>query len=440
MNAQQVGAGAAWVDGPAGAAGPGAGAAEPATAGAAFADARVAGVSPAPRIQHGTAAFVRTNCAIFASGLATFALLYCVQPLMPVLSDTFHVGATGASLSLSLTTALLAVAILVAGALSETWGRKPMMVGSLLLSSMLTLVSASLHHWESFLVTRALMGIALSGLPAVAMAYVAEEMHPRSLGLAMGLYVAGSGLGGMAGRLLVGVITDLSDWRMALVSMGAMGLVCAGILWRCLPASQHFVARPLCFMPLFQTYAGHLRSPTLRWLFVISFLLMGSFVTLYNYVGYQLAAPPFSLTHTQIGLVFSVYLCGVVSSACMGSLSQRIGRPRMLPITFSVMLVGALLTCAGSVWVVVPGIALITIGFFGTHAVASAWVSAQAPIGRAQAASLYLFTYYLGSSVVGSLGGVFWTSNGWLGVVAMIVVLLLAGMGVAWRLKRTATA
>lgn len=435
MNAQQVGNGAAMMGGPAGGASPGTTAAGPASPGTATMDSRAAADQAASRIEHGTAAFVRTNCAIFASGLATFALLYCVQPLMPVLSDTFHVGATGASLSLSLTTAFLAVSILIAGALSETWGRKPMMVGSLLLSSMLTLVSASLHHWESFLVARALMGIALSGLPAVAMAYVAEEMHPRSLGLAMGLYVAGSGLGGMAGRLLVGVITDLSDWRMALVSMGLMGLACAAILWRCLPASRHFVARPLRFKPLFQTYAGHLRSATLRWLFVISFLLMGSFVTLYNYVGYKLAAPPFSLTHTQIGLVFSVYLCGVVSSACMGSVSQRIGRPRMLPITFAIMLVGALLTCAGSVWAVVLGIALITIGFFGTHAVASAWVSAQAPVGRAQAASLYLFTYYLGSSLVGSLGGVFWTWSGWPGVVAMIVVLLLAGMAVAWRLK-----
>jgi YNFM family putative membrane transporter len=426
MNAQQVGAGVA---------GAREAAAGAAVAGAAATHCRAEDVPSAPRIEHGTAAFVRTNCAIFASGLATFALLYCVQPLMPVLSDTFHVGATGASLSLSLTTAFLAVSILIAGALSETWGRKPMMVGSLLLSSMLTLVSATLHHWESFLVARALMGIALSGLPAVAMAYVAEEMHPRSLGLAMGLYVAGSGLGGMAGRLLVGVITDLSDWRMALVSMGLMGLVCAAILWRCLPASRHFVSRPLRFAPLFQTYASHLRRATLRWLFVISFLLMGSFVTLYNYVGYKLAAPPFSLTHTQIGLVFSVYLCGVVSSACMGSLSQRVGRPRMLPITFGVMLIGALLTCAWTVWVVVLGIALITIGFFGTHAVASAWVSAQAPVGRAQAASLYLFTYYLGSSVLGSLGGVFWTWRGWPGVVAIIVVLLVAGMGAAWRLR-----
>jgi YNFM family putative membrane transporter len=429
MNAQQVGAGVV---------GAREAAAGAPVAGTAARHCRAEDVPSAPRIEHGTAAFVRTNCAIFASGLATFALLYCVQPLMPVLSDTFHVGATGASLSLSLTTAFLAVSILIAGALSETWGRKPMMVGALLLSSMLTLVSASLHHWESFLVARALLGIALSGLPAVAMAYVAEEMHPRSLGLAMGLYVAGSGMGGMAGRLLVGVITDLSDWRMALVSMGLIGLVCAAILWRCLPASRHFVARPLRFAPLFQTYASHLRSATLRWLFVISFLLMGSFVTLYNYVGYKLAAPPFSLTHTQIGLVFSVYLCGVVSSACMGSVSQRVGRPRMLPITFGVMLIGALLTCAGAVWAVVLGIALMTIGFFGTHAVASAWVSTQAPVGRAQAASLYLFTYYLGSSVLGSLGGVFWTWRGWPGVVAMIVVLLVAGMGAAWRLRKQA--
>ncbi len=389
------------------------------------------------KIEHGTPAFLRTNCALFAAGFATFALLYCVQPLMPIFSSDFKVSAAGASLSLSLTTGLLSVSMLVAGVLSEAWGRKPVMAASLALSVVLAMISAFLPHWPTFLVARALMGVALSGLPAVAMAYVGEEMHPGSLGLAMGLYVGGTGLGGMAGRLLTGVITDAWDWRVAVMTMGVLGVVCVVLLRRFLPASRHFSARPLRFAPLFRTYATHLRDGVLPLLFAEGFLLMGGFVTVYNYVGYRLIAPPYSLSQTEIGLIFAVYLFGIVSSAWVGSLSGWLGRRNLLPVTLALMLAGSALTLASPLWVIVLGIAVLTVGFFGTHSVASAWVGARAQSGKAQASSLYLFAYYLGSSVVGSVGGVFWKLDKWPGVVGMTCALFVIAIAIALRLRRS---
>ena len=75
-------------------------------------------------IRHGTPLFRRTNLALFAAGIATFGLLYCVQPLMPEFSKDFGVNAAGAALSLSVTTGVLAVAMLLAGAVSDAVGRK----------------------------------------------------------------------------------------------------------------------------------------------------------------------------------------------------------------------------------------------------------------------------------------------------------------------------
>ncbi|MEW6346483.1 MAG: MFS transporter [Pseudomonadota bacterium] len=398
-----------------------------------------AGEAPRERtgkIEHGTPAFWQTNFALFAAGFATFALLYCVQPLMPLFSADFGVSAAGASLALSLTTGLLAVTMLVAGGLSEAWGRKPIMVASLLLSAVLTVICATVPHWPTLLVMRALMGIALSGLPAVAMAYVGEEMHPRSLGHAMGLYVGGTGLGGMAGRLLTGVITDVWGWRSAVLVIGLLGILSAAILWRCLPPSRHFVKRELRVAPLVRAFGTHLRDSILPLLFVEGFLLMGSFVTVYNYVGYRLVAAPFSLSQTKIGLIFAVYLFGIVSSAWAGSLSGKLGRRVVLPASLILMLVGTAITLSNQIWVIVFGVAVLTIGFFGTHSVASAWVGARAQVSKAQASSLYLFAYYLGSSVVGSLGGVFWNVRGWHGVVAMACALLLVAIGIALWLYR----
>ena len=388
------------------------------------------------KIEYGTSAFTRTIWALFAAGFATFALLYCVQPLLPAFSRHFHVSAAGASLSLSLTTGLLAVSMLVAGVLSEAWGRKPIMVASLFLSAVLAMVGAVLPQWAGLLAARAAMGIALSGLPAVAMAYVGEEMHPKTLGLAMGLYVGGTGLGGMAGRLLTGVITDFLGWHAAILAMGALGVLCAFILWRYLPESRNFAARPLRFAPLSRVYAAHLKDGVLPLLFAEGFLLMGGFVTVYNYVGYRLIEPPFSLSQAEMGLLFSVYLLGVVSSAWAGSLSGWLGRRNLLPITLSLMFVGAALTLAHSLWIIMAGVAVLTIGFFGSHSVVSAWVGARAKSGKAQASSLYLFAYYLGSSVVGSLGGVFWSRSGWTGVVEMTGVLFIVAVAVSLYLKQ----
>jgi len=85
---------------------------------------------------------------------------------------------------------------------------------------------------------------------------------------------------------------------------------------------------------------------------------------------------------------------------------------------------------------IVAGIAVLTVGFFGAHSMVSAWVGARAKMGKAQASSLYLFTYYMGSSVVGSLGGLFWTWDGWFGVAAMTGLLVAAGIAIAWMLSR----
>jgi MFS transporter, YNFM family, putative membrane transport protein len=387
------------------------------------------------KIVYGTAAFWRTNLALFSAGFATFAVLYCVQPLLPLFSRDFGVSAAAASLAVSVTTGCLSVSMLVAGMVSEVYGRKPVMSASLLLSSALTVACAFLQHWPALLVLRALAGITLSGLPAVAMAYVGEEMHPQSLGVAMGLYVGGTGFGGMAGRLLSGVVTDFFGWRAAVCTIGLLGVAAGAILWTTLPPSRHFVRREPRLKPLLQTFAAHLHDPVLRLLFVEGFLLMGGFVTVYNYVGYHLLAPPFSLSQAEIGLVFIVYLCGIVSATAAGNVSRRWGRPAVLPAGILLMLLGMLLTLTGVLWLIVLGIALLTAGFFAGHAIASAWIGARASSGKAQASSLYMFAYYLGSSVLGSLGGVFWVRGGWAMVVAMTCVLMLIALSTAWRLS-----
>jgi YNFM family putative membrane transporter len=397
---------------------------------------------PAPtstaHIERGSPEFYHTNLAVFSAGFSTFALLYCVQPLLPVFSSEFGVSAAESSLALSLTTGFLAGSVLIAGSLSEAWGRKPVMLVSLAAAAVLTVACAFTTNWHTLLLLRALEGICFSGLPAVAMAYLSEEIGRKSVGLAMGLYIGGSGFGGMAGRFITGLITDLVSWRAAIGVLGAMGIVAAIIFGRTLPPSKHFAARPLALGELKQAFLEHLKDAGLPWLFCEGFLLMGSFVTMYNYIGYRLIAPPYSLSQTAVGSIFTAYLLGVASSAWMGELSSRLGRRKIFWINCAIMLAGIALTLARALITIIAGIAILTFGFFGAHSVASSWVGLRARHSRGQASALYLFFYYIGSSVAGYCGGFFWSAAGWRGVAAFTGSLLILALAISLRLSRLA--
>jgi YNFM family putative membrane transporter len=278
-------------------------------------------------------------------------------------------------------------------------------------------------------------GILLSGLPAVAMAFIAEEVHPRSSGYAMGLYISGSAMGGMLGRVITGLLMEWGGWRLAIGGIGVLGLMASVVFWQCLPPSRHFRPRPLSLRGLAENFTMHLRDGGLRWLFLEGFLLMGAFVTVYNYIGYRLLAPPYSLSHATVGLVFTVYLVGIGSSTFMGGMADRFGRRRLLWIVLVAMLGGLALMGMQSLVAIVAGIAVMTFCFFGAHSLASSWVGRRARVARAQASSLYLFSYYMGSSVVGATGGLAWAFSGWAGVTMLVgtclIVALLAGLRLA---------
>ncbi len=379
-------------------------------------------------IHRGEAAFWRTNLALFSAGLATFALLYAVQPLLPVFAMAFGRGAAGASLVLSGTTAALAISLLAASAVADALGRKKVMVAAMLSSAVLCMACAASPGYLTLLLLRAAMGLTLSGLPAVAMAYVAEEMAPGAAGLAIGLYIGGSAIGGMTGRLLAAAVSDAWGWRAALLAVGALGLACGAALWLALPASRHFTPQPPRPRRLAAALAGQWRIVSQRRLFALAFLLMGGFVSTYNYIGFRLLAPPYSLRQGSVGLIFSVYLVGVVSSTVMGGAGRRLGRARVIGGNLALMAAGLALTLAAPVWLIVIGVAAITAGFFGAHAVASAWVAEAGGATRAQARALYLFCYYAGSSVVGSLAGLAWTHAAWPGVAAVIGLCIVAAL------------
>ncbi|WP_367599654.1 MFS transporter [Pseudomonas fulva] len=381
---------------------------------------------------------MRTVLALFSGGFATFALLYCVQPMMPLLSKEFGINAAQSSLVLSVSTGMLALGLLVTGPISDRIGRKPVMVAALGCAALSTIASAVMPTWELVLATRALVGLSLSGLAAVAMTYLSEEIHPQHIGLAMGLYIGGNAIGGMCGRLITGVLIDFVSWHAALLTLGSLALLAAIVFWKALPESRNFQPQTLNPRTLVNGFLMHFKDAGLPWLFLEAFLLMGAFVTLFNYIGYRLLAGPYHMNQALVGLLSVVYLSGIYSSAQVGALADRLGRRKVFWASIVVMGGGLLMTLTQPLTLIILGMLVFTFGFFGAHSVASSWIGRRALKAKGQASSLYLFCYYAGSSVAGTAGGVFWHHWGWNGIGLFIGSLLAVALMVALRLSTLA--
>ena len=393
-------------------------------------------VDPQARHRRRSAAFRRINFALFCAGLATFGTLYAVQGMLPSLSTAFHLSPAAASLAVSVATGALAVGVLPLTALSETLGRTPVMTVSLFASAGLSLLLTVSPNFTVLLVLRALQGLALAGIQAVAMSYLVEELHRDSLGFAMGLYVAGTGFGGMTGRLVAALVDDVAGWRWALAAVGVIALACTVAFYWTIVPSAGFQPRPPRLPELAASIGRALTDAGLLGLFGAGFLLFSCLVTVYNYLGFRLLGPGFGLSGTVVGLIFVAYAAGSVSSAFAGRLADRFGRPRVLWIMVLITLAGLLLLAMGKVAVVITGLVITTVGFFAVHSVASGWVSARSATLHVQGSAVYVFCYYLGSSVGGTIGGLVFSASGWPGVTGYTGALLLAVLIIAILLRR----
>ena len=363
--------------------------------------------------------------AMVGAGLASFNALYCTQALLPVLSEDLHVTPATASLTVSATTGMLALSIIPASIISERFGRKRVIMLSALSATLLGLLPLSTSV-GMLIILHGLQGIAVAGVPATAMAYLSEEIHPKYVPQVMGLYVAGTSVGGLSGRVIPSGVLEFASWRWALAATVAVAIIFAFITSWALPDQQRFQPKRLTFRSEFSAIAQHVKNPRLSALFTLAFLFMGAFVSLYDYVGYRLTGH-FGLSEGVAGAIFFLYLSGTWSATQAGTMIHKFGQARVLVGSIVGMMIGMAVLFSPELISSILGILLFTACFFAAHSVVSGWVGVVATTNRAEASSMYFFCYYMGSSIVGWLSGHVLHSWEWGG----LVVWLLAGLAIA---------
>lgn len=392
----------------------------------------------------GSRDYRRLLVGLFFAGIATFAQLYAPQAVLPLIAADLGVPPATSALTVSASTLGLAAAVIPWSGVADRIGRVPAMGAGVVAATLLGGWAAVATDVTMLLALRFAEGVALGAVPAVALAYLSEEVHARHVAAAAGSYIAGTTVGGLSGRIIAGPVGELVGWRWGVASAVLLCAGAAALFLLLVPRARGFVAgrsreRGDRGPSLFARLGMNLRTPAQLVLYAQGFLLMGAFVAVYNYLGFHLAEPPFSLSPVVVTLLFLAYLAGTVSSPRAGALAVRHGRFIVLVASIGVAAAGVLLMVVPVLPVVVVGLVVFTAGFFGAHAVASGWTPvASRPEARAQASSLYYLGYYGGSSVFGWLLGVIFGEAGWNVFLAVVLGMCLVSLALAVAVLRPA--
>ena len=365
----------------------------------------------------------RVHVALFLIGIATFAQLYSPQGLLPVISADLGVSADRAALMISAATLGLACGVIPWSYIGDAVGRRPAMLAAIGLACVFAVLSVVMPTFPLMLTMRFCEGVMLGGVPALAVAYLSEEVRPGRAAVAAGIYVSGTTIGGLTGRIVAAPVGEQLGWRTGMLVVTAIAVVCVLVFAVTAPAARNFTPRRSGFGEAVGQLVGNLRSPALCVIYLQAFLTMGGFVAMYNFLGFHLAGPPFLLPVWVTSFVFLAYLAGTLSSPRAGVLASRVGRKPVLIGGNLVMMGGVALTLVPNLWVIILGMVVLTAGFFAGHAVAAGWAGSAAVAGRSQSTSLYNLGYYAGSSVFGFLGGTFLAAAGWAGTAGMVLAL-----------------
>lgn len=398
------------------------------------------------RIAKGSKLYRMALVALFIGSFACFGLEYCVQPVIPVIADSFGLSPAVASLSVSAGTAGMASAMLLIAAFSSRMPRRKVMSFGLVLAAILAAIVSVSYYFNMILVCRLLQGILLAGFPTMAIAYINEEFAPEIIGTVVGIYVSGTAIGGLLGRLVLSALTDVYDWRTALM-MISVGYLLMGIaVFFMLPKEKHEIIHTvhhsmgMQLKKILGDFRGIIRDKHLIALYSIAMIIMGSFVCAYNFISYVLLGEPYNLSQTTMGLVYLLYLVGTAASTAMGIMSDKIGNGKVIFVNCVLMLLGMVISLGDPLVMKILGMAIFTFGFFGGHSSACSWNGRLHNADKGQLTAMYMLFYYIGGSVFGSLGGIFLADFGWAGIVGFLSVVLIIGSGLSLWLIRSVPA
>jgi SHS family lactate transporter-like MFS transporter len=246
-------------------------------------------------------------------------------------AKTFGVGLTTASLAITLTLLMRAFGALIFGRLADKYGRRPIMMFNILCFSALELLSGLAPTLISFMILRALFGIAMGGEWGVGSSLTMETIPAKWRGWVSGLLQAGYPSGYLLATLAYGILGPYVGWR-GLFIVGALPALLVVYIRRNVPESPDWHARQsLPKVPITEVLRRH------AGLTIYAVILMMAF-NFFSHGTQDIYPKAFlkvqhGFSHNTITIIAIVYNIGaMLGGLTFGSISQMIGRRKAIVI------------------------------------------------------------------------------------------------------------
>ena len=359
----------------------------------------------------------RLHCArlaLFLCGCAAFLNLYATQSILQVFAAQFHISAKTAGWSITMTTLAVAMTAPFVSRLTRHFEQRTVISTAALLLAGPVLMTAYADSFAQVLVWRFVEGMLIPFVFASSVAYIGDRWRGGTVTEVTSLYVAGTVLGGLGGRFIIGVVTEYVGWREAFEWLAVLSLMVGGFIQFLLPAN-----RPRA-QQVQAASSGVWRRPLLA-AYAVGFCVLFSQVAAFTYAGLYLGLPPFNLGPAALGTLYMVFLLALIVIPIAGRLSKARPHAELLSVAAVLGVTGSALTLVPALWCIVVGLALSSTGVFLAQAAANAFTTATAGANKAGAVGAYLSCYYVGGSCGAIVPALIWERWGWTGCVGLII-------------------
>ncbi|WP_077965403.1 MFS transporter [Ensifer adhaerens] len=362
----------------------------------------------------------------FAAGLAV-ANAYFAHPLLDVMAADLDLSETRAGLIVGATQFGYALGLILLVPLGDLFDRRRIIIVQSLLSvAALGFVALSANA-EMLMASIAAVGM-LAVLTQALVAYAASLARPAERGRVVGFVTSGIVIGILSARAVAGLLTDLAGWRSVYLVSAALTLLIALLLYKLLPDQQRKASKLTYFRLVSSTFLLIRQEPVLRTRGVIAMLIFANVTTLLTPLVLPLSVPPFSLSHTQVGLFGLAGVAGALAASRAGHWADLGFGQRTTGISLALMLAAWLpisLLDHSLLWLV-AGVLVLDFGLQAVHVTNQALIYRVRPEAQNRLTAAYMFFYSLGSAIGSSFSTITYAYAGWHGVCLMGAALSLA--------------
>ena len=380
----------------------------------------------------------RRRIAVILCGLCSFLDLWATQSLLPMLAEELHATPVAVSFTVSMPPLAIALVAPWTGVIADVIGRKRIIVMAMFMLVVPTVMVGYSTTLGAIVFWRFCQGAFVPPIFAGTVAYVADEFPPGEATAATGLYTAAGVFGGFLSRFLTALLAEHLGWRGAFIGLALLTLALAVGVALLLPRERGF-ARATSLLGSAGQMVQHFRDKRLVATYSVGFCVLFTLITIFTFIAFRLAAPPFALSTAALGALFVTYLAGVITTPLVGRGVALLGRQRLVLLALAGWAAALLLTLIPSLVAIIAGLALAAAFGFMCQACSTSYVALTARQARSSAVGLYVTFYYLGGSVGGVAAGLAWVLAGWSGCVGVALIVLALVATLVWRFWTDAT-